>query len=100
MMLSSAKPYWRLNVVVYVIYVYQKKNWSYRTEPCGTPDITHVLSDRDPLTETLCLRCERNDFIQFWCFQLFHRRLILLRDVYEGLWRNQAGWHLSVSCYL
>ena len=24
----SKEPYWRLNVVVYVIYVYQKKNWS------------------------------------------------------------------------
>ena len=40
----------------------------------------------------------------FWCFQLFHRRQILIGGVYEGLcqrlWRNQAGWHLSVSCYL
>ena len=38
------------------------------TEPCGTSDVTHVLSDRVLLTETLCFRCERNDFIQFFVF--------------------------------
>ena len=39
-----------------------------RTEPCGTPDVTYALSDRVPLTETLCFRCERNDCIQFLVF--------------------------------
>ena len=36
-----------------------------RTEPCGTPDVTSVMSDRAPLTETLCLRLDRKDLIQF-----------------------------------
>ena len=49
-------------------FMYSRKRTGPRTEPCGTPDVTHVLSDRDPLTETLCLRCERNDFIKFLVF--------------------------------
>ena len=36
-----------------------------RTEPCGTPDVTSVMSDSAPLTETLCLRLDRKDLIQF-----------------------------------
>ena len=48
--------------------MYSRKRTGPRTEPCGTPDVTHVLSDRAPLTETLCFRCERNDFIQFFVF--------------------------------
>ena len=35
------------------------------TEPCGTPDVTSVMSDRAPLTETLCLQLDRKDLIQF-----------------------------------
>ena len=49
-------------------FMYSRKRTGPWTEPCGTPDVTHVLSDRVPLTETLCFRCERNDFIQFSVF--------------------------------
>ena len=49
-------------------FMYSRKITGPRTEPCGTPDVTHVLSDSVPLTETLCFRCERNDFIQFLVF--------------------------------
>ena len=92
-------------MLLFMSFMYSRQRTGPRTEPCGTPDVTRVLYDTVPLTETLCFRCERNDCIQFiLCFQLFHRRLILIRGVYEELcqrlWRNQAGWHLSVSCYL
>ena len=49
------------------IYVSRKRT-GLMTKPCGSPDVTHVLSDRVPLTETLCFRCERNDFIQLFVF--------------------------------
>ena len=55
-------------MLLFMSFIYSRKRTDPRTEPCGTPDVTHVLSDRDPLTETLCLRCERNDFIQFFVF--------------------------------
>ena len=45
-----------------------------RTEPCGSPDVTHVLTDRVPLTETLCFRCERNYFIQFLVFPIIPQK--------------------------
>ena len=35
-----------------------------RTESCGKPDVTSVVSDRAPLTETRCLRFDRKDVIQ------------------------------------
>ena len=38
-----------------------KKSIGPRTEPCGTPDVTSVVSDR---TETRCLRFDRKDVIQ------------------------------------
>ena len=45
--------------------MYSKKSIGPRTEPCGTPDVTnYVMSDRAPLTETRCLRFDRNDAIQ------------------------------------
>ena len=44
--------------------VYSKKSIGPRTEPCGTPDVTSVMSDRAPLTETRCLRFDRKDVIQ------------------------------------
>ena len=53
---------------LFMSFMYSRKRTGPRTEPCGPPDVTHVLSDRDPLTETLCLRCERYDFIQFLVF--------------------------------
>ena len=44
--------------------MYSKKSIGPRTEPCGTPDVTSVVSDRAPLTETRCLRFDRKDVIQ------------------------------------
>ena len=44
--------------------MYGKKSIGPRTEPCGTPDVTSVVSDRAPLTETRCLRFDRKDVIQ------------------------------------
>ena len=44
--------------------MYSKKSIGLRTEPCGTPDVTSVVSDRAPLTETRCLRFDRKDVIQ------------------------------------
>ena len=44
--------------------MYSKKSICPRTEPCGTPDVTSVMSDRAPLTETRCLRFNRKDVIQ------------------------------------
>jgi len=48
----SNEPYERLNVVIFMSSMYNRK----RTDPrtcVGTPDVTHVFSDRAPLTETL-----------------------------------------------
>ena len=44
--------------------MYSKKSIGPRTEPCGTPDVTYVVSARAPLTETRCLRFDRKDVIQ------------------------------------
>ena len=54
----------RLNVFVDVVDVQQEEYIGPRTEPCGTPDVTSVMSDRAPLTETRCLRFDRKDVIQ------------------------------------
>ena len=59
-------------MLLFMSFMYNRKRTDPRTEPCvGTPDVTHVFSDRAPLTETLCFRCERNDIINFFGFQLF-----------------------------
>ena len=50
-------------MLLFMSFMYSRKRTGPRTEPCGTPVVTHVLSDRVPLTETLCLRCERYSFI-------------------------------------
>ena len=49
----------------FMSFMQSKKRTGPRTEPCGTPDVTSVLSDRAPLTETLCLRLDRKDLSQF-----------------------------------
>ena len=41
-----------------------KKSIGPRTEPCGTPDVTSMMADRAPLTETRCLRFDRKYVIQ------------------------------------
>ena len=48
-------------MLLFMSFMYSRKRTGPRTEPCGTPDVTHVLSDRVPLTETPCFRCGRND---------------------------------------
>ena len=53
-----------MNVFVDVVDVQQEEYLGPRTEPCGTPDVTSVVSDRAPLTETRCLRFDRKDVIQ------------------------------------
>ena len=50
--------------------MYSKKSIGPRTEPCGTPDVTYVMSERAPLTETRCLRFDRKNVIQLCvCYQ-------------------------------
>ena len=44
--------------------MYSKKSIGPRTEPCGTPDVTSVVSDRARLTETRWLRFDRKNVIQ------------------------------------
>ena len=44
--------------------MYSKTPIGPRTEPCGTPDVTSVMSDSAPLTETRCLRFHRKYLIQ------------------------------------
>ena len=62
------KAYGRVAVPIYVIYIHNKKRTGPRTELCLTPDVTSVISDRDPLTVTLCLQLDRKDLIQFLVF--------------------------------
>ena len=40
-------------MLLFMSFMYSRKRTGSRTDPCGTPDVTHVLSDRVPLTETL-----------------------------------------------
>ena len=35
------------------------------TDPCGTPEITWILSDVAPSSMTRCVRDVKNEFIQF-----------------------------------
>ena len=44
--------------------IYSKRSIGPRTEPCGTPDVTSVMSDRAPLTETRCLPFDIKDVLQ------------------------------------
>ena len=61
-MLSSAKRR-ILDTFSLMSLMYSKKSIGSRTEPCGTPDVTSVMSERAPLTETRCLRFDRKDNI-------------------------------------
>ena len=79
-----------------------------RTELCGTPDVTHVLSnrvpllsDRAPLSETLCFRCEINYFIPFLVFPDIP--YVFMRDFVKGFGEiMQDGIYMCLviySCY-
>ena len=35
------------------------------TDPCGTPEVTWILSDVAPSSMTRCVRDVKNEFIQF-----------------------------------
>ena len=44
--------------------MYSKKSIGPRTEPYETRDVTYMMSDRPPLTDTHCLRFDRKDVMQ------------------------------------
>ena len=88
-MLSSAKRRIldRLNVFVCVVDVQQEE---YRTicprpEPCGTPYVTSVMSDRAPLSETRCLRCDRKGVIQLCVLPVIPYQVSLYRKRLCGI---------------
>ena len=56
----------RLNIFVVMSLMYSKKSIGPRTEPCGTPDVTYVMSNRAPSTETRCLGFDGKYVIQLW----------------------------------
>ena len=60
--------------------MYSKKSIGPRTDPCGTPDVTSVMSDRAPLTETRCLRFDRKDVIQL-CVLLVLNLLVITYEL-------------------
>ena len=57
-------------MLLFMSFMYSRNRTGPRTEPCGTLDVTNVLSDRVPLTETLCFLSEML-LSRFLCFQLF-----------------------------
>ena len=63
-MLSSANRRILDRTFLLMSLIYNKNSIGPRTEPCGIPDVTSVMSDRAPLTETRCLRFDRKDVIQ------------------------------------
>ena len=73
--------------------MYSKKSIGPRTEPCGTPDVTSVMSDRAPLTETRCLRFDRKDVIQFCVLPVIPYEVNLDRRRLCGTWQNLGGLH-------
>ena len=42
-------------MMLFISFMYSRKRTGPRTEPCVTPDVTHALSDRVPLTKTLAV---------------------------------------------
>ena len=44
-------------MLLFMSFMYSRKTGP-GPEPCGTPDVTHVLFDRVSLTGTHCIRCE------------------------------------------
>ena len=67
--------------------MYSKKSIGPRTEPCGTPDVTSVMSDRAPFTETRCLRFDRKYVIQLCVLPVIPFEV--------GLDRRRLCWTLS-----
>ena len=63
-----------------MLLMYSKQSIGPRTEPCGTPDVTSVMSNRAPLTETRCLRFDRKDVIQFCVLPVIPYELSLDRS--------------------
>ena len=46
-------------------FMYSKKRMGPYTDPCGTPEVTWILSDVAPSSMTRCVRDVKNEFIQF-----------------------------------
>ena len=67
--------------------MYSKKSKCSRTEPCGTLDVTYVMSERAPLTETRCLRFDRKDVIQLCVLPVIPHE-VSLEGVYVGLYQK------------
>ena len=96
-------------MLLFVSFMYSRKRIGPRTEPSGTPDVTNVLSDRVPLTETLCFRCKRNDFINCLVFSVIPLKVIFdeafMRDFVKSFGEiKQDGIYLCLkiviySCY-
>ena len=42
-------------------FIYARKRMGPNTDPWGTPDVTGIDDDLDPLTTTLCVRLSKND---------------------------------------
>ena len=83
-MLSSAKRRildWKFSLMS---LMYSMKSIGPRTEPCGTPDVTSVVSDRAPLTKTHCLRFHRKDVIQLWVLPVIPYEVSLERSCLCG----------------
>ena len=80
--------------------MYSKKSIGPRTEPCGTPDVTSVVSDRAPLTETRCLRFDRKDVIQLCVLPVIPLIEGVYVGLYQRLWQNLGGLHQFVFYYL
>ena len=92
---QSNKPIWPPG------YIAEKRTGP-RTEPCGTPDVTHILFDRVPLTETLYFRCERNDFIKFLVFPVILQKANFDKTLAKSSRMTSIyviqSWTVSMSC--
>ena len=69
--------------------MYSKKSIGPRTEPCETPDVTYVVSDRAPLTETRCLRFDRKDVLPVIPYEVSLDRRRLWRTLSKALAKSR-----------
>ena len=80
--------------------MYSKKSIGHRTEPCGTPDVTSVVSDRAPLTETRCLRFDRKDVIQLCVLPVIPYEVSLDRRRLCGTFALAKSRRIASVCVL
>ena len=83
-----------------MLFVYSRNRTGPRTESCGTPNVTHVLSDRAPLTEALSLGCKRNYFIKFFGVSSYsiEGNLFYKRDFVKALANSSKMAYICVCC--